>query len=69
MTLCAGARDRLQLDRAEASRRAGVRDSAPIYMAASKSTPGIDLAQWRAAYAAMEQDGTRARILATYGLE
>ena len=43
-------------------------DSAPIYVAASKNTPGIDLAKWRATFAAMEKDGTRTRILAAYGL-
>ena len=43
-------------------------DSAPIYVAASKSTPGIDLAKWRATFASMEKDGTRTRILAAYGL-
>ena len=43
-------------------------DSAPIYVAASKITPGIDLAKWQATFAAMEKDGTRARILAAYGL-
>lgn len=43
-------------------------DSAPIYVAASKNTPGIDLEKWRATFAAMEKDGTLARILAAYGL-
>jgi polar amino acid transport system substrate-binding protein len=43
-------------------------ETVPLYVAASKNTPGIDLEKWRAAYAAMEKDGTRARILATYGL-
>jgi polar amino acid transport system substrate-binding protein len=43
-------------------------DSAPIYVAASKNTPGIDLERWRATFATMEKDGTRARILAAYGL-
>jgi polar amino acid transport system substrate-binding protein len=43
-------------------------DSAPIYVAASKNTPGIDLGKWRATFAAMEKDGTRARVLAAYGL-
>lgn len=43
-------------------------DSAPLYIAASKNTPGIDFETWRAAYAGMEKDGTRARILAAYGL-
>ena len=43
-------------------------DSAPLYVAASKNTPGIDFAKWQAAYAAIEKDGTRARILAAYGL-
>ena len=42
--------------------------SIQLYIAASKNTPGIDLEKWRAAYAAMEKDGTRARILASYGL-
>lgn len=43
-------------------------DSAPIYIAASKNTPGIDLAKWRTTFATMEKDGTRTRILAAYGL-
>jgi ABC-type amino acid transport substrate-binding protein len=43
-------------------------DSVPLYIAASKDTPGINLEKWRAAYAAMERDGTVARILAAYGL-
>lgn len=43
-------------------------DSAPLYIAASKNTPGLDLDKWRAAYTAMERDGTLARILAAYGL-
>lgn len=43
-------------------------DSAPLYIAASRNTPGLDLEQWRAAYTAMERDGTLARILAAYGL-
>ena len=43
-------------------------DYAPIYVAASKNTPGSDLAKWRATFAAMEKDGTRARMLAAYGL-
>jgi polar amino acid transport system substrate-binding protein len=43
-------------------------DTAPLYIAASKSTPGVDLERWRAAYAAMEKDGTVARILTPYGL-
>jgi len=43
-------------------------DSAPLYIAASKNIPGVDLDKWRAAYAAMERDGTLARILAAYGL-
>jgi ABC-type amino acid transport substrate-binding protein len=42
--------------------------SIQLYIAASKNTPGIDLEKWRTAYAAMEKDGTRARILASYGL-
>lgn len=41
----------------------------PLYIAASKHTPGVDLEKWRAAYAAMEKDGTRARILQAYGLK
>jgi polar amino acid transport system substrate-binding protein len=44
-------------------------ETVPLYIAASKNTPGIDLEKWRAAYAAMEKDGTRARILAAYGLQ
>jgi ABC-type amino acid transport substrate-binding protein len=43
-------------------------DSAPVYIAASKNTPGLNLEQWRAAYAAMQRDGTLTRILAAYGL-
>jgi hypothetical protein len=43
-------------------------DTVPLYIAASKSTPGVDLDKWRATYAAMEKDGTRARILAAYGM-
>jgi hypothetical protein len=41
----------------------------PLYIAASKNTPGVDLEKWQAAYAEMEKDGTRARILAAYGLK
>jgi len=44
-------------------------ETVPLYVAASKNTPGIDLEKWRAAYAAIVADGTRARILSTYGLE
>lgn len=44
-------------------------ETVPLYIAASKNTPGIDLDKWRAAYAAMDRDGTRSRILAAYGLE
>lgn len=43
-------------------------DSVPLYVAASKNAPGVDLEKWRAAYAAMERDGTVTRILAAYGL-
>ena len=43
-------------------------DSAPIYVAASKNIPAIDLEKWRATFAAMEKDATRARILAAYWL-
>lgn len=43
--------------------------SAPLYIAASKNTPGVDLDKWRAAYATMEKDGTRTRILEAYGLK
>lgn len=43
-------------------------DTAPLYIAASKNTPGVDLGRWQAAYAAMEKDGTVARILTAYGL-
>jgi ABC-type amino acid transport substrate-binding protein len=43
-------------------------DSVPLYIAASKNTPGVDLERWRAAYAAVERDGTLTRILAAYGL-
>lgn len=41
----------------------------PLYIAASKNAPGIDLGRWQAAYATMEKDGTRARILADYGMK
>ncbi|MBI4274870.1 MAG: transporter substrate-binding domain-containing protein [Rhizobiales bacterium] len=41
----------------------------PLYIAASRNTPGIDFEKWRKAYATIEQDGTRTRILATYGLK
>lgn len=44
-------------------------DTAPLFIAASRDTPGIDFARWRAAYAALEADGTRARILAKYGIK
>ena len=40
----------------------------PLYIAASKDTPGIDLEKMRATYASMERDGTLARILEAYGL-
>jgi len=40
----------------------------PLFIAASKNTPGIDLEKLRAAYASMERDGMLARILGTYGL-
>ncbi len=43
-------------------------ETVPLYIAASKNTPGVDLEKWRATYAAMEKDGTRGRILADYGL-
>ena len=43
-------------------------ETVPLYVAASRNTPGIDLEKWREVYAAMEKDGTRARILAAYGL-
>ena len=43
-------------------------DTAPLYIAASKNTPGVDLGRWQAAYATMEKDGTVARILKAYGL-
>jgi polar amino acid transport system substrate-binding protein len=43
-------------------------ETVPLYIAASKNTPGVDLEKWRATYAAMEKDGTRVRILAAYGL-
>jgi hypothetical protein len=39
------------------------------YIAASKNTSATNLEKWRSAYAAMEKDGTRARVLAAYGLE
>lgn len=44
-------------------------DTAPLFIAASRNTPGVDLERWRAAYAALEADGTRARILAKYGVK
>ena len=43
-------------------------ETVPLYIAASKNTPGIDMEKWRATYSAMEKDGTRSRILAAYGL-
>jgi len=43
-------------------------DSAPLYIAASKNTPGLDLEKLRAAYTSMERDGTLALILKAYGL-
>jgi polar amino acid transport system substrate-binding protein len=43
-------------------------ETVPLYVAASKNTPGIDLDKWRAAFAAMERDGTLARILKAYGM-
>ena len=44
-------------------------DSAtPLFIAASKNTPGVDLDKLRAAYASMERDGTLAQILRAYGL-
>jgi polar amino acid transport system substrate-binding protein len=43
-------------------------ETVPLYIAASKNTPGVDLEKWRTTYAAMEKDGTRTRILAAYGL-
>lgn len=42
--------------------------SAPLFIAASKNTPGIDFEKWRKALADMEKDGTKAKILAAYGL-
>lgn len=42
--------------------------SAPLYIAASKNTPGIDFEKWRKAFADIEKDGTKAKILAAYGL-
>jgi polar amino acid transport system substrate-binding protein len=44
-------------------------ETVPLYIAASRNTPGVDLEKWRTTYAAMEKDGTRARILAAYGLQ
>ena len=44
-------------------------ETVPLYIAASQNTSAMNVEKWRAAYAAMERDGTRARILATYGLE
>ncbi len=43
-------------------------DTVPLYVAASRNSPGIDAAKWQHAYAQLEQDGTVARILAAYGL-
>jgi polar amino acid transport system substrate-binding protein len=43
--------------------------SAPLYIAASRNTPGIDADKWRKAFADMEKDGTRAKILAAYGVK
>jgi len=44
-------------------------DSAtPLFIAASKNTPGVDLEGLRAAYASMERDGTLRQILSAYGL-
>jgi hypothetical protein len=43
--------------------------SVPVYIAASRNTPGIDFEKWRKAFADMEKDGSRAKILAAYGLK
>jgi hypothetical protein len=43
-------------------------ETVPLYIAASKNTPGIDMEKWRATYSAIEKDGTRSRILVAYGL-
>lgn len=43
--------------------------SVPLYIAASHNTPGIEFEKWRNAYATIERDGTRARILSAYGLK
>lgn len=42
--------------------------SVPLYVAASKNIPGIDMEKWRQAYVRLEQNGTVSRILASYGL-
>lgn len=43
-------------------------DTVPLYVAASRNSPGIDVAKWQQAFTQLEQDGTVARILAAYGL-
>lgn len=44
-------------------------ETVPLFVATSKNTPGVDFDKWRKTFAAMEQDGTTARILAAYGLK
>jgi polar amino acid transport system substrate-binding protein len=44
-------------------------DSVPLYIAASRNAPGIAVDKWRQAFAELDKDGTRARILASYGLK
>ena len=44
-------------------------ETVPLFVAASRNTPGIDFAKWQGAYAELDKDGTRSRILASYGLK
>lgn len=41
-------------------------DSAPLYVAASKNSPGIQSADWQRAFAKLKDDGTIDRILGAY---
>ena len=41
-------------------------DSAPLYVAASKNSPGIQPAEWQRAFAKLKDDGTIERILGAY---
>lgn len=43
-------------------------DTVPLYVAASRNSPGIEVAKWQQAFAQLERNGTVARILAAYGL-